>query len=252
MKRAERVHCGTVLGLTACFLAFGDPRIPARGATDPAALDPTESSISRGTVNPRPESNGPGNSVAGEPRSVGNPLWAVPLRTLSVTRERPIFSPSRRPPPPAVVAAPYIPPAAPTPPKPAEPDHPLLTLVGTVVGDTHSIGVFFDPSAKSVIRLRTGQDYTGWILRSVQGREASFQKDDRTAILALPAPGAEQSGQLPALLSAVTQAADTWMDGDGRMIRPPAQPVASPLRPAAQLEAPVPISQTAEPPDRSR
>src|SRR5258708_33146709 len=39
-----------------------------------------------------------------EAGSTGNPLWAVPLDALSMTRERPLFSPSRRPPPPVVVA----------------------------------------------------------------------------------------------------------------------------------------------------
>src|SRR5438045_3679915 len=30
----------------------------------------------------------------------GNPLWTIPLASLTATRERPIFTPSRRPPPP--------------------------------------------------------------------------------------------------------------------------------------------------------
>src|SRR4051812_6964105 len=38
--------------------------------------------------------------VANEPR--GNPLWAIPLKSLSVTRERPLFTPLRRVPAPAV------------------------------------------------------------------------------------------------------------------------------------------------------
>src|SRR5215212_880442 len=38
--------------------------------------------------------------VANEPR--GNPLWGIPLKSLSLTRERPLFTPSRRPPAPAV------------------------------------------------------------------------------------------------------------------------------------------------------
>jgi hypothetical protein len=39
---------------------------------------------------------------AGEPERAppsGNPLWAILLKDLSDTRERPIFTPSRRPPP---------------------------------------------------------------------------------------------------------------------------------------------------------
>jgi hypothetical protein len=72
--------------------------------------------------------------VTREPGKGGNPLWSLPLSSLSVTRERPIFSPSRRPPPPPAVAAPYVPPVSQSQPpsKPPEPDHPPLTLVGTL------------------------------------------------------------------------------------------------------------------------
>ena len=153
----------------------------------------------------------------------GNPLWAVPLRSLSITRERPIFSPSRRPPPPAVVAAPIVRPATPPPPKPEEPDHPLLALVGTVIGETESIGVFFDQSAQSVIRLRSGEGYAGWVLRSVQAREATFEKGRRAATLVLPANGAEQAG-LPSVATSEGVRAGTWTDGDGQVIsHPPAR-----------------------------
>src|SRR5262249_27227957 len=37
----------------------------------------------------------------GDQTPSGNPLWAIPLTQLSATPERPIFSPSPRPPPPA-------------------------------------------------------------------------------------------------------------------------------------------------------
>ena len=67
-----------------------------------------------------------------------NPLWAIPLKQLSNTRERPIFSPSRRPLASAVVGPP--PAAAPVrvPPKPAGPQNPELSLVGTVIGEKES------------------------------------------------------------------------------------------------------------------
>src|SRR3954467_6929548 len=53
-------------------------------------------------------------TAAGAPvQPMGNPLWGISLNALTATRERPIFSPSRRPPaptPPAlVVAAPLLP-----------------------------------------------------------------------------------------------------------------------------------------------
>jgi len=77
---------------------------------------------------------------AGEPAPTSaNPLWAIPLSTLTATRDRPLFSASRRPPPPAVVPVAVAPPPPPPPP-PTEPEKPNLILVGTVVGDANSFG----------------------------------------------------------------------------------------------------------------
>jgi general secretion pathway protein N len=115
----------------------------------------------------------------------GNPLWAIPLRELSATRERPIFSASRRPPAPAVAAAPYTPPLRAA--KPAEPDRPQLSLVGTIAGDNEGFGIFLDRSANSVLRLRTGEEHKGWVLREVRSRETVLEKDEKTVTLALPA-----------------------------------------------------------------
>jgi general secretion pathway protein N len=212
---------GTVLALAACFVACGDARMPALSATDPAAMNPIDNAISRGILNAGPESAEPASPVARErPLPRGNPLWAVPLSALSATRERPLFSPSRRPPAPAVVAAPRVPVVTRPPPKP-EPDHPLLTLVGTVAGETGGIGIFLDQATNNVIRLRTGENHTGWILRSVQGREASFEKDHQTATLALPPTGANPSGQPSIPIGAGAQVGATWTDGDGQLITPP-------------------------------
>lgn len=114
----------------------------------------------------------------------GNPLWGIPLKELSATRERPIFSPMRRPPTPAVVATPYSPPPQPV--KSAEPDRPQLSLVGTIAGDKEGFGIFLDRSANTVLRLKTGEAHKGWILREVRGRETVLEKGDKTATLALP------------------------------------------------------------------
>ena len=61
----------------------------------------------------------------------GNPLWTVPLSALPATRDRPLFSVSRRP---LFVTAPIVAP----PPKqealaPPPLERPLLTLIGTIV-----------------------------------------------------------------------------------------------------------------------
>jgi hypothetical protein len=122
-----------------------------------------------------------------------NPLWEIPLSMLSTTRERPLFSPSRRPPPPAVAAAP--PPAqASPPPKPPRVERPQLSLVGTVAGEGESFGIFVDPTTKAAIRLKIGENYQGWKLRTVQGRQVMLEHDQQTTILSLPQPGAGALG----------------------------------------------------------
>jgi hypothetical protein len=118
------------------------------------------------------------------PAQAGNPLWGVPMSSLTVTRERPIFSASRRPPAPPAVARPVV--RAPPPPRPRGPQRPQLSLVGTV-GGAEGIAVFIDQSNQSVVRLRTGEGHDGWVLRTVGPREVTLQNDRDTAVLALPA-----------------------------------------------------------------
>jgi hypothetical protein len=129
-------------------------------------------------------SSPPPAAPASERALSANPLWAIPLSQLPITRDRPIFSPSRRPPPPAV--APAALPKVAAVPKPREPERPQLTLVGTVASDDEGFGIFLDQSTKVVFRLKVGQDHQGWKLRSVQGREATLEKDQQVVPLALP------------------------------------------------------------------
>ena len=124
-----------------------------------------------------------------------NPLWEIPLSGLSATRERPIFSPSRRPPPPVVAVAPPEK-APPPPPKPPRVERPQLSLVGTIGGGEESFGIFVDPTTKVALRLKIGEDYEGWKLRSVQGREVTLERDQQTTILSMPQPGAASPGQM--------------------------------------------------------
>jgi len=121
------------------------------------------------------------------PARRGNPLWEIPFEILSVTRERPVFSSSRRPPPVAVTEVAV---AKPPPPKPAQEEHPpQLLLVGTITGDDRSFGIFVDQTSKAALRLRIGEDYQGWRLRAVLGREATFARDQQTIVLNFPQPG---------------------------------------------------------------
>jgi general secretion pathway protein N len=132
----------------------------------------------------------PGAPGAERPLSA-NPLWGMPVKQFNVTRERPIFLPSRRPPapPPSAVTVAKV--AAP--PKPKEPEQPQLSLVGTISGDDARFGIFIDQATKAVLRLKEGEDFQGWQLRSIQSREASFQKNQQTFVVALPKPGLSQA-----------------------------------------------------------
>lgn len=68
------------------------------------------------------------------PAPRGNPLWAIPVRAMTETRDRPLFSASRRPPTPVIPEAPDpAPRSMPVAVKPAEPEQPPVILVGTIV-----------------------------------------------------------------------------------------------------------------------
>ena len=119
-----------------------------------------------------------------KPPASGNPLWSVPLSVLTATRERPIFSASRRPPPRAVTG-PRIEPVAVVPPPPAEIEHPPLQLIGAIVGEHDAIAVFLDRANQAVVRLRTGESHSGWELSSILRREVTLRKADQVEVLAL-------------------------------------------------------------------
>jgi hypothetical protein len=126
----------------------------------------------------------------------GNLLWAIPLKQLSDARERPIFSPTRRLPPAVVVDRPFVAPvAARVQPKPAE--RPALTLLGTIAGEGDGLALFMETNTQVVIRLRTGEAHQGWVLRSVHGRAAMLEKDNRTETVTLPDPGGHSAGEVP-------------------------------------------------------
>ena len=119
-------------------------------------------------------------------RERGNPLWAIPIESLSATRDRPLFTPSRRPPEQPVALAPPPPPAAPP---AAVAARPVLVLMGTVVSTAGSIGIFTDQASGQIVRLKVGDAHGGWTLRSVGPRDVVMHGGADTVTLALPAPG---------------------------------------------------------------
>jgi general secretion pathway protein N len=122
-----------------------------------------------------------------QPIPGGNPLWGIPLGSLSATRERPIFSASRRPPAPLAPPMPIA--EAPPPPPPAEAAQPPFTLVGTAIGKPQNVALVLDQSTKSLVRLHVGEAASGWVLRSVNLRTMTVEKNSQTVSLSLPVPG---------------------------------------------------------------
>jgi general secretion pathway protein N len=170
-----------VVGLTVTGASAGDvamrnelvltPTSGPPGATStPSSASPSKSPVHVGPLWP---------SDAAKRR---NPLWAIPIGSFTMTSERPIFSPSRRPPAPPAAPMAQPPPAL----LPNEPDRPNLTLVGTVAADTESIAIFRDEGSRDLIRLRTGESRSGWTLREVRAREVTLLHKQELFVLTIP------------------------------------------------------------------
>jgi len=173
-------------GVTAGFVLLG---AAAGTAAVPTGLpEPVEIDATPGAMNIGQGAAAPPSRAATDQVQSGNPLWAIPLKELAVTRERPLFSPARRPPAPAVAAAPYVLASVVTPPAP--PERPQLSLVGTIAGDSESFAIFLDQSANKPMRLKLGDSYKGWTLRDIRRRDIVFQKDEEAIVLALPVSSA--------------------------------------------------------------
>jgi hypothetical protein len=189
--------------LSTAVATYNDMTGPATtqaAATQPAAAQPAERPAATREIPPPQES--PRKALArtadaSETPPTGNPLWSMPLKQLSMTRDRPVFSPSRRPPPPPAPAF-VAPVAVRQPVKPAEPEKPAVSLLGTIIGSgaDDRIGVFLETGTQNIVRLRVGEDHQGWVLRLIKAREATLVKDrDQAVVLELPAPG--EAPQLP-------------------------------------------------------
>jgi hypothetical protein len=198
---------GFAVGLLLVAVSLLGPSLHGRAATTGAiSSDTLDADLSDGTRAAEPPARLPDPAepvtavrvaapqAAPERTLSANPLWGIPLTQLSVTRDRPIFSPSRRPPPPAVTE--QVPLSPPPPPRKKEITPPQLSLVGTIASDEDNFGIFLDQSTKAALRLRVGEDYQGWRLRAIRGREVTIEKDQQGVVLTLPEPGGPSSGEV--------------------------------------------------------
>jgi hypothetical protein len=101
-----------------------------------------------------------------------SPLAAQPLERMSNTRDRPLFSPTRRPPapPPGVAVAP---------PPPLPP--PDVALLGVVMDGEDARAVVRAGPAEKILRVGIGDDIGGWKVGQIEARQLVLLLDGRTA-----------------------------------------------------------------------
>jgi hypothetical protein len=109
--------------------------------------------------------------------AAGNPLWSIPLSSLNATRERPVFTPSRRPA--TIGATPLAQPLA-----IVSQNRPQFALVGAILGDDE-VAILIDEGTKSIARVKKGESYLGWTLHVLEQRKAILHKGPEAMVLTL-------------------------------------------------------------------
>jgi hypothetical protein len=122
---------------------------------------------------------------------IANPVTAVSLDQLTATRERPLFSESRRPrtappPGPSLAAAPNIDPPAPP---PSPPD---LIFYGVVLDRTGARAYVDLKKPQKILGVRVGDEVDGWKVAQIDLQQLVLLLDDRSVTLLLNS--ADRSG----------------------------------------------------------
>ncbi len=91
---------------------------------------------------------------------------AAPVADFSTILERPLFSPTRRPPEEGVVAV-----------APSEPEL-QVTLVGVIISSDEQIAIVKLKDTTSFARLSVGDSFQGWVLDSIEPSRISFRRGD--------------------------------------------------------------------------
>ena len=117
------------------------------------------------------EAPGPAPSGGGAPPPLAalpaQPSYAMaPVEDFSTILDRPLFSPTRRPPAQGVVSA-----AAP------EPEL-QVTLVGVIISSEEQIAIVRLKDADRFARLSVGDSFQGWILDSIEPSRVTFRRGD--------------------------------------------------------------------------
>lgn len=175
-----------ILFATFCALTARAAASPIDEAARPVpGLQGASAAEGAGVAAPRLSEAPHAPDQSAKPRA-GNPLWAVPLSALSSTRDRPLFSASRRPPvlDVSIAAAPPKQEAVLPPP----PERPLFTLIGTIVSPWASLAMLQGSSSDAISRLRIGEENDGWQVRRIDLRSIVVVKGAQSVTLDQPRP----------------------------------------------------------------
>jgi hypothetical protein len=114
---------------------------------------------------------------------LGNPLWALALDQLPATRDRPLFSPSRRPPPRPEAPRVEITASIPVAPPPSRP--PSIVLMGVVTAADGTWALVRAGSSDKITPARLGDEISGWKVSEIGSRRLVLSSDDRSVSFAL-------------------------------------------------------------------
>jgi hypothetical protein len=159
--------------------------------------------------------------------ALSSPLAGQPFDHLSATRKRPLFSPTRRPPP---LPEPIV--RGPEPPPPPLPP-PHVALFGIVMDGDEARAIVRTSPADHVVRVRIGDDVGGWKVAQIEARRLVLALDGRVATFTMftgnSAGGAPNAS--PALQSADKQLQNQTQQNQLRQSEPAAPGPSMPRRP---------------------
>ncbi len=120
-------------------------------------------------------------AVAGPaiPARAGDPAPETRFRAMV---ERPLFSPTRRPPPAPQAVAPLDAPV------PLAPSPPNLALSGVITGGGGGVALIRRPQDAAPIHVALGGTVDGWTVAEIHPRAIVLRRDARSVTVDLPAP----------------------------------------------------------------
>jgi hypothetical protein len=127
------------------------------------------------------------DSPANSDVAISNPVELQPLRELSATRDKPLFSATRRPPPKPVASISRVEPPPPPPPPPS------VVVLGIVSenGDGRAAIRAGKGDGDKVLRVRAGDDVSGWKVERIEPRRLVLTQGERSVDFALFGGGAK-------------------------------------------------------------